>query len=187
MRGASGWWLMMHLAKECYELVTAASLPKQCRPQPFPCCLQGRSLHTLVRNPPGFMANGLSGVPEKPVLASCLPNWPGSPVERKWRHQISWLQYCSQLEETCLLVWSGIQYCRYTATLLRDGAIDTSCPVPSHQVSVSEVWIHIFFFCWATLEGCWAKISSKTEPFLNWVGGFTRKHGRHIRHIEERA
>lgn len=62
MRGASGWWLMMHLAKEHYELVTAASLPKQCWPQPSTCCLQGRSLHTLIRNPLGSIANGLSGV-----------------------------------------------------------------------------------------------------------------------------
>lgn len=60
MRGASVWWLVMHLAKEHYELVAAASLPKQCWPQPFPCCLQGRTLHMLVRNPPGFFASGPS-------------------------------------------------------------------------------------------------------------------------------
>lgn len=52
-----------------------------------------------------------------PQATSCSPNRPGSWVETKLRHQVSWLQYCSQLEESCLLVWSGIQCHRYTATV----------------------------------------------------------------------
>lgn len=44
MRGSSGWWLMMHLAKEHHEVVAAASLPVQRWPSRSPAAA-GQELH----------------------------------------------------------------------------------------------------------------------------------------------
>jgi len=88
----------MNLAKEHYELVTATSFPKQCWPQPFPSCSQGRSLHVLARTLPGPIA--LSGEAEECVTGACAcTGLCGDPavlpvafyLGKMWFFQLLWL------------------------------------------------------------------------------------------------